>query len=73
MTASQGDSGRPVCRLDPRVLHDIAAPEAGDVRLGKLFADLRRTESPAVRPRASFWDAIADYNPLGQFGARGSW
>jgi hypothetical protein len=62
----------PLCpRLNPLVIGLGAAPDEAGVRVKKLFADVRGLDDVVVEPRKSFLEYIADYNPLGQFGA--SW
>ena len=66
------DPWRPLCpRLNPLVIGVSATPDEAGVRVKKLFADLRGLDDVVVDQRKSFLEIIADYNPLGQFGA--SW
>jgi hypothetical protein len=63
---------RPLCpRLSPLVIGFDATPDEASVRVKKRFADLRGLDNVVIPPRKTFLEYIADYNPLGQFGA--SW
>jgi hypothetical protein len=63
---------RPLCpRLNPLVINVSATPDEAGVRVKKFFDDLRGLDNVVVDQPKSFLEYIADYNPLGQFGA--SW
>jgi hypothetical protein len=67
------EPGRPLCpRLNPLVIGVNAPPDEAGVRVKKLFADVRGLDNVVVDERKGFLEIIADYNPLGQFGANWS-
>jgi len=72
MADHPGEPERRLCpRLNPLVIGVNATPDEAGVRVKKLFADLHGLDNVVVNERKSFLEVIADYNPLGQFGA--SW
>ena len=72
MVQHPGEPWRPLCpRLNPLVIGVDATPDEAGVRVTKLFADLRGVDNVVVESPKTFLEYIADYNPLGQFGA--SW
>ena len=72
MVVHPGEPWRPLCpRLNPFVIGVDATPDEASVRVRTLFTDLRGLDNIVVESRKSFLECIADYNPLGQFGA--SW
>jgi hypothetical protein len=72
MVQHPGEPWRPLCpRLNPLVIGFDATPDEAGVRVKQRFADLRGLDNVVIQPRKTFLECIADYNPLGQFGA--SW
>ncbi len=70
MVQHPGEPWHPRCpRPNPIVIGSDAPPDEAGARVKKFLTDLRGLDNVVVERRKSLLESIADYNPLGQFGA----